>query len=226
MALSKYDSTRETTNLARVARIILGPCTDVLRAVLTKEMVPAALSQNVKNFMANPQKHTKPSINTTQIQQIYSGNYSNFDISLLYFLLRNICSIPEHILKWGNTPSPTDRSVSANIERIRLIRNTYYAHTMDFALPDKEFICRWNELLSIVKELEAYIGRCTDYQDAVTELRSCPMDSEVDKKYIDRLSLIENLQGKFKIIKITISLLKHPDINTTYTLSRLHKCMH
>lgn len=111
MALSKYDSTRETTNLARVARIILGPCTDVLRAVLTKEMVPAALSQNVKNFMANPQKHTKPSINTTQIQQIYSGNYSNFDISLLYFLLRNICSIPEHILKWGNTPSPTDRSV-------------------------------------------------------------------------------------------------------------------
>lgn len=50
MALSKYDSTRETTNLARVARIILGPCTDVLRAVLANEMLPAALSHNVKTF--------------------------------------------------------------------------------------------------------------------------------------------------------------------------------
>lgn len=54
MAQSKYAyaSTRETTNLARMARIILGPCTDVLRAVLRKEINPAVLPQKVKNYQA------------------------------------------------------------------------------------------------------------------------------------------------------------------------------
>lgn len=206
MALSKYVSTRETTNLARVARIILGPCTDVLRAVLKKEMLPAALSHNVNIFMANPPKHRKSPISKTQQQQINRGNYSNFDIPLLYVLLRNICSIPQHRLKWGNTPSPTDRSLSANIERMRLVRNKYYGHATHFAIQDTEFINQWNELFSIVKELEAYIGSSTDYQDAVTELKSCSMDQEVEQKFIDRLLLIEDLQGQFNYTDaITIS---------------------
>lgn len=49
MSLSKYESTQETTNFARVARIILGPCTDVLRAVLAKEITPLNL---IKAFNA------------------------------------------------------------------------------------------------------------------------------------------------------------------------------
>lgn len=49
MSLSKYESTQETTNFARVARIILGPCTDVLRAVLAKEITPLNL---IKHFNA------------------------------------------------------------------------------------------------------------------------------------------------------------------------------
>lgn len=196
MALSKYDSTRETTNLARVARIILGPCTDALRAVLKKEMLPAALSHNVQVFMANLPKYTKPPISKTQLQQINSRDYSNFDIPLLYVILRNICSIPEHRLKWGNKPSRTDRSVSANIERIRLVRNEYYGHATHFAIQDTEFINQWKELFLIVIELEAYIGSSTDLQDAVTEIKLCPMDREVEQKFIDKLLLIEELQGQ------------------------------
>lgn len=193
---SKYDSTRETTNLARVAWIILGPCTDVLRAVLFNEMLPAALINNVKTFLANIPKRMKPPINTHQIVKVYSGNYLNFDITMLYFLLRNICSIPEHGLKWGNQPSQTDRSVSANIERIRFTRNTYYGHATDFAIQDPEFLNKWSELFSIVRELEAYIGSSTDCQDAVKELKSCCMDPEVEQKFIDRLVRIEELEGK------------------------------
>nr|XP_034321965.1 uncharacterized protein LOC105336698 isoform X2 [Crassostrea gigas] len=203
MALSKYDSTRETTNLARVARIILGPCTDALRAVLKKEMLPAALPHNVKVFMANLPKYTKPPISKTQLQQIKSGDYSNFDIPLLYVLLRNICSIPEHRLKWGNKPSRTDRSVSANIERIRLVRNEYYGHMTHFAIKDTEFINQWKELLLIVIELEAYIGSSTDLQDAVKEIKSCPMDREVEQKFIGKLLLIEELQDRIASLENT-----------------------
>lgn len=124
MAQSKYRSTRETTNLARLSRIIMGPCTDVLRAILMKEIPPSTLSQNVKTYLAKLPKQKNSLITQEQELIINKGNYSDFDISLLYVLLRNISQIPPHTKKWGNSPSQCDRSVSASIERIRLIRNT------------------------------------------------------------------------------------------------------
>lgn len=200
MALSKYDSTRETTNIARIVRIILGPCTDVLRAILNKEITPSVLPQKLRTFLGNLQKTKKPPISRDQESIVYNngGNYSTFDITLLYFLLRNVCSIPEHRLKWGNEPSPTDRSVSANIERIRLTRNDYYGHATHFAILDQDFTKRWDNLFLIVKELEAYIGSSTDYQDALKELKSCSMDPEMEQSYIERLTVVKELQVKMK----------------------------
>lgn len=94
MANSKYASTRETTNLARVARIILGPCTDVLRAVLQKEISSSNLKQKVKTYLA---KLPKSPITKQQQRIIHRGNYSDFDITLLYFLLRHIHIVRELI---------------------------------------------------------------------------------------------------------------------------------
>lgn len=67
MSLSKYESTQETTNFARVARIILGPCTDVLRAVLAKEITPlnlikafnACIAQNKKMPLSQEQEQLR-----------------------------------------------------------------------------------------------------------------------------------------------------------------------
>lgn len=194
MALSKYDSTRETTNIARIARIILGPCTDVLRDVLRKEITPSVLPRKLQTFLSNLPKTKKPPISRDQERIVYGGDYSKFDITLLYFLLRNVCSIPEHGLKWGNKPSPTDRSVSANIERIRLTRNDYYGHATHFAISDQDFTKQWDNLFFIVKELEAYIGSSTVCQDSVKELKSCSMD----QSYIQISAVVKELQGEMK----------------------------
>lgn len=96
MANSKYASTRETTNLARVARIILGPCTDVLCDVLKKEIPPSTLSQKVTTYLANLPKQKQPPITKEQERIIHNGNYSDFDITFLFFLLRNISNISPH----------------------------------------------------------------------------------------------------------------------------------
>lgn len=193
MALSKYDSTLETTNLARIARIILGPCTDVLRDVLRKKFSPIALSHNVKTFIANHPKNKKPPINKSQERLVYGGNYSDFDITLLYILLRNVCSISPHINQWGNDPDPGDRSVSANIERIRLIRNEYYGHATDFFISVAKFEQKWKKVFQIVKDLESYLGTETDYQNALTELKTCSMDPDAEKTYIEKLLVVDTL---------------------------------
>lgn len=66
MANAKYASTRETTNLARIARIILGPCTDVLCDVLKKEIPPSTLSQKVKIYLATLPKQKQLPITKEQ----------------------------------------------------------------------------------------------------------------------------------------------------------------
>uniref|UniRef100_A0A8W8P0Z1 DZIP3-like HEPN domain-containing protein n=1 Tax=Magallana gigas TaxID=29159 RepID=A0A8W8P0Z1_MAGGI len=186
MANSKYASTRETTNLARVARIILGPCTDVLCDVLAKEITPSTLSQKVKTYLANLPKRKQPPITKEQEKIIHNGNYSDFDITLVYFSLRNISKIPPHAKQWGNEPNPTDRSVSANIERIRLIRNKY-GHCTDIFISDTDFNKKVLEISSIIQDLEKYLGTSTVYQDAVVEIGNCCMDPEQESKYIKEL---------------------------------------
>lgn len=193
MALSKYESDRETTNFARIARIILGPCTDVLRDVLRKELLPSALSQEFKTFIANRPK--KNPLNQKQQQLINIGTYSDFDITLLYFCLRNLCSIPAHGKKWGNDPSLVDRSLSANIERIRILRNDY-GHATNYFLSDADFEQKWKNIFQIVKELEGHLGSDIFFQDALTKLKTCIMDSDVEQTFIMKLQGdISDLKG-------------------------------
>lgn len=186
MAQSKYASTRETTNLARVARIILGPCTDVLQAILIKEISPSVLSKKVKAHLAKQSKHEKLSITKEQEKLVYNGKYSEFDITLLYFLLRNIVQIKPHSNKWGSHPCLSDRSLSANIERIRLIRNEY-GHTSKISISDTDFHKRCNEIHKIIQELEDYLDQSTVFQNAVLEIKSCPMDTDQESRYINQL---------------------------------------
>lgn len=187
MAQSKYQSTRETSNFARIIRIILGPCTDVLCAVLTKEIQPSTLKQNVKTSVANHKKQKKPLITQKQQQLVDAGNYSDFDISLLYVLLRNVCSIQPHTNQWGNVPRQADRGLSANIERIRIIRNEYYGHVTEFSISDADFEQKWKTIFQIVRELECYVGTDTEYQEALKELKICPMDPDAAQTYIKKL---------------------------------------
>ncbi|XP_062568316.1 uncharacterized protein LOC134230492, partial [Saccostrea cucullata] len=198
---SKYKSTPETTNLARVARLILGPCTDLLRDILKRNIAPSNLSKTVKTWVDDiKKKKQNSSLNKQQIALIfplptkhYGGDYSDFDISLLYILLRNVCKIPPHNNGRGEEPDPTDNSVSANIERIRLTRNKYYGHAADFSLSDLNFIKEWQNIYNIAVELGQHIGTLSVYKDAVNNIRTCSIDPEIEAKYIDKLLLIDEL---------------------------------
>ncbi|XP_062576592.1 uncharacterized protein LOC134238480 [Saccostrea cucullata] len=198
---SKYKSTLETTNLARVARLILGPCTDLLRDILRVKISPSNLSKTVKIWIDDLKKNKiKNPLNKQQIVLIfpiptkqYGGDYSDFDISFLYILLRNVCKITPHNNGWGEEPDPTDNSVSANIERIRLTRNRYYGHAADFSLSDADFKQEWRNIYNITVELEHHFGTSTVYHDAVNDIRTCSMDPEIEARYIDKLLLIDEL---------------------------------
>ncbi|XP_061190231.1 uncharacterized protein LOC133198101 [Saccostrea echinata] len=218
MSLSKYSSTAETTNLARLARLILGPCTDVLREVLKKEILPLDLSKEFKKWINDPANTKQRSPFNNQRTDLifplptkhYGGNYSDFDIGLLYLLLRNISKIPPHTNGWGKDPDPGDRSESANIERVRLIRNKYYGHINEFSISDSDFRQEWRNIHEIVKELELTLGTATFYEDAVKDIKKCPMDPQKELEYINKLAAIDELSDKVESLSAEIINLKRP----------------
>lgn len=198
MALSKYNSTEETTNLARVARVFLGPCTDILRDVLYTYKKPDALQQSVNSYLNNYPPDLKPPINKKQWDIINGENYKQFDISLLYVLLRNVCGIAEHSGNWGFEPPLNDDSLAALIERIHLHRNTYYGHVADFSISNNDFIDIWECLSSIVTNLKkkTNIKFTCNYEEEMETLRKCDMDPTSAQFYIKKLLVLEQLEER------------------------------
>ncbi|KAK3107907.1 hypothetical protein FSP39_024901 [Pinctada imbricata] len=191
MATPQYSTTSETTNAGRASRVLLGPCSAQLRDLLRDHVPPQTFPQIIRQKMAN-HKWTKPQRDlilpsTGQ----YSGNYSDFDISLLYTLLRNLCNIPKHKNGWGNDPDPNDMSLAANIERIRICRNRL-GHALDFSLSDLEFNDIWSSISTAVIEIDKVLKSNQKHKKDVDNLRYKSMDSEM-ASYFE-----ENLQRQYK----------------------------
>lgn len=84
---------------------------------------------------------------------IYSGDLTDLDISLLYIILRNFNTICPHLNGWGNKPADNDRSQSANIDRIRIMKNKYVSHSSTYSLQEREFLITWKDIRQCIVEL-------------------------------------------------------------------------
>ncbi|XP_062574496.1 uncharacterized protein LOC134236343 [Saccostrea cucullata] len=187
MAASSYSSTEETTNACRACRLLLGPCTDQLRDVLRHYIPPAIFPRVVVQKRSNLPRLTAPQTSLILPRgKSYTGNYDDMDISLLYTLLRNICSIPPHRKGCGNDPDPTDRSLSANIERIRIARNQC-VHSSSPVLSNADFNIVWSTVRSAVMDLDSFLNNCNQYEKAVDFLKHETMDPIRDLHFIEEL---------------------------------------
>lgn len=82
-------------------------------------------------------------------------DYKQFDVTLLYKLIRNLCPLLRPTQGWGNTPQTTDTKLGDDIERLRLFRNNYYAHAVSKTIPDTEFESLWNDLKSVIRRIQS-----------------------------------------------------------------------
>ncbi|KAK3099333.1 hypothetical protein FSP39_002765 [Pinctada imbricata] len=187
MASPQYASTSETTNAGRASRVLLGPCSDQLRDLLRHHVSTSTFSKVIHQQKRTLSKLTKPQLDLIFPRSgPYIGNYSDFDISLLYTLLRNVCNIPKHNKGWGKDPDPNDMSLSANIERIRNSRNRL-GHALDFALSDSDFIDIWSSIRSAVVEIDNVLKNNQKYVKAVDFIKVDSMDSEMASWFKENL---------------------------------------
>jgi hypothetical protein len=171
--------TPDISNGFRVIRVVQGPLTHQYRDLLRQHIPPATLTGKVQQ----EQKKKKSFLNKLSADQllilcpssrVYTGNYDDFDISLIYTLLRNISGISPHSKGWGKEPDPNDRSLAANIERVRSLRNEISHKCISFS--EKEFQGRWSAMKQIVKELDTQLSSNGKYEKILDNLEHSPLD--------------------------------------------------
>lgn len=180
---STFTSTKETTNYARLCRLLVDVGTQVLRdkfdkmytgslhIFLTSSSVDAALKSLLKKRVLHSKQMAKLALSTV--------SSADFDITLLVLLLRNVCGLsPPATTGWNNPPLPTDMTEEADIVRLRIHRNEVYAHTNVASVDDLTFSKYWVS----IKEPLIRIGG-PRYQSIIDGLETECMDPEKEQHY-------------------------------------------
>lgn len=184
-----FSSSKETTNYARLCRLLVGVGTQALRDTFDKIHPPAGLHAALASQQPILQSLRKRRIiNPMQWGKLYptiasSVSSENFDITLLVLLLRNICSLSPPTTGWDSLPLVADTSIEANIARVKYYRNNVYGHASQASVDDSTFDSYWKDISSALVGL----GAGVNYVNDISKLRTEGMDPDNEKHYVNLL---------------------------------------
>ena len=203
-AAPSFHSTKETTNYARLCRLLVGVSAHILRETFEKRRPPG----NLDTVLSCPSIHRllkllriKKVLNPSQWDKLYpaiksSVSSRNFDITLLMVLLRNICGLAPPVTGWDTLPLATDTTLEADFARIKCYRNTVYGHASEASVDDVTFNQYWQDIQDALVRLGG-----AGYQSAIDDLKKECMDPDFEEHYkellkqwvVDEVSIKERL---------------------------------
>ncbi|XP_068734584.1 uncharacterized protein [Montipora capricornis] len=197
-----FASSKETTNYARLCRLLVDVGTQALRDTFDAIHPPATLHKSLSAAHPTLQSLRKKRIfNPTQWGKLYpthpsSVSSASFDITLLMVLLRNICCLtpPASTGSWDKLPPPGDNSLEANIARIIYYRNQVYAQASQASVDDATFNLLWQDISNALLAL----GSGTTYASAISRLKTECMGPDVEEHYRELLKRREKVDDDAK----------------------------
>ena len=181
---------KENENYARLSRAIVDLMTFILREVLILHILPADIERKALPFTNTKLKNLRAE-QWDIIHKANTNGYGRFDITLLYALLRNLCtSVKRPSTKWGRNDLPKSNEITLgdDIERIRLVKNGLQSHIPTTKLNDAEFEDNWKILRDVCVRLDSIYSK--RYTDDLDNLKTTCMDSALQKKYSDSLKFL------------------------------------
>ncbi|KAK3584518.1 hypothetical protein CHS0354_039251 [Potamilus streckersoni] len=164
----RYDAdapiTQEQINHARLCNALTTVCASALRNILLTN-VPAPHTAIYQAILAN--KANLKRLNKDQYQLVFpdpqglsTGKVEEFDISLLYTIIRNGSSVPAPSNGWANPPADNSKEthLGASVERIRLYRNSISGHSVDGEIGKQEFEDYWAKIDEVLHDIEMLLG--------------------------------------------------------------------
>lgn len=154
-------------------------CVDVLKLplidILYNQIKPADLYHKINSSPTKAKGYfRKDQLTICFIPPPDKPDYNDFDVTLLYGLIRNLCGISLTPTKgWGGkVPDSSHTRIGDDIERLRLMRNTF-AHVNSAGIPDAEFQALWNDFKSVIQRIQAFMnskGSNVNYEQKLADI--------------------------------------------------------
>ncbi|XP_063447960.1 E3 ubiquitin-protein ligase DZIP3-like [Mytilus trossulus] len=145
--------TREGENFHRILQLIFGVVDEAVRTMFDKLFSPISLYQTLQAKKKDLEYlEYKRILSKPQMKVLYpiSGSPSskNFDITLMMCLLKNLKQIPPQSLNMTVEPPSSDKSVGADLVRLRLHRNTI-GHLVGSTIKTHAFMTMWTDITQV-----------------------------------------------------------------------------
>ena len=189
------DSSKPKANFTRLCQLLVNKGCEALRNVLHEVHPPSTLVTVLNTHKPVLMKLRCSVITPPQWKRLFPASgtpdSNNFDITLLTILLRNICGLPSPLPPAGRNfmPVPEDISKSADILRIKVLRNKVYGYRASAHLDDTTFEKLW-------KEISQHLAKLGIPQQDIDEVKMAPFSHE-EEFYSEKLKEWKELDDIF-----------------------------
>ena len=146
----------ETTNGVKLRRLLVDGGTTVLRKVFDGIHPPTKLAANLRMHNSTlDDLFTRGILSEQQRKRLQESkpDSKTFDITLLFLLLTEICGLsPPDRTGWNHMPHARNKSLAANLVRIKLFRNKLI-HTAETRIDTRLFNELWKEITGVLVSL-------------------------------------------------------------------------
>ena len=222
-------STNGKANFQRVSRLLITGGTTLLREVFDQICPPASLPTILKNPATEKKlkaaKLTKPQWDCLYPSPGVYGKSPDFDVTLLFRLLRTICNLIPPTTGWDALPVSTDDSLEADLARIKYYRNSVYGHVnQNMEIKDDEFLTLWQEISEAIVRIAGQISAAKklEWQLAVDKFLTDPLTAEDERNVQELLRWYETDTD----VKKSIEELKYSTKEVQEGIERLKTSVH
>ena len=211
-------STKEKENFLRVTRLLITGGTTLLGETFDQLCPPSNLPTVLKNPATEKKlkaaKLTKPQWDSLYPSPGVYGKSADFDVTLLFKLLRTICNLIPPATGWDALPKSTDHSLAADLVRIKYYRNSVYGHvSQNMEIVDDEFPQLWQDISEALLRIAGQISlaKKTAWQETINNFLRDPLTAENERNVQELLSwyindvkvkeYIETLREDMKVVR-------------------------
>ena len=182
-------SSKGRDNFQHLARLLISGGTVLLREVFDNKCPPSKLRTILQNPATKKRLHKEAKLTKPQWDCLYPspgmyGKSADFDITLLFRLLRTICGLTPPVTGWDALPGSTDDSLGADLARIKYYRNSLYGHVNEnMEISDYEFSVHWREISEALMRISGQISpaKAKQWQNAIDKFLKDPLTEEAKR---------------------------------------------
>ena len=199
MAEEALGSTSLKANFHRLTRLLMRGGVHLLRETFDSIHSPADLPLRLADPAIQVQlrgaRLTQPERAFLYPSPGMYGKSNDFDITLIFKLLRTICNLipPPGPRGWDDLPNGSDHTLVADLVRIKYYRNEIHGHCHSMEISDTEFVRLWKEISEALLRIAANISpaKRDEWKKSINNLCRKPLTSDEER-------CIEELENWYK----------------------------